>query len=97
MSAAVRGTEPSPKPRFGDPAGTATPSAVPSPFASQKWGPPSGKILTAENVFDDGGFVSLGLFGLDISAAQRPEVVQHHMNSDIKWLTRGQRGLANAS
>jgi hypothetical protein len=50
------------------------------------------RILPTQNIFDNGGFVSLGLIGLDISAAQRPEVVQNNMNGDIKWLTGDQRG-----
>ena len=51
-------------------------------------------ILTTQNVFDDGVFVSLRFIGFDISAAQRPEVVQHDIDGDIKgWLARSQRGL----
>ena len=51
-------------------------------------------ILTAQNVFNDGGFVSLGFVGIDVSAVQRPEVIQSDMNSDIKGrLARSQWGL----
>ncbi|MGB8821990.1 MAG: hypothetical protein WCD25_01175 [Pseudolabrys sp.] len=49
--------------------------------------------MPTQNIFDNGGFVSLGLIGLDISATQRPEVIQNNMNGDIKWLTGDQRGL----
>jgi len=50
------------------------------------------QIHSIENVFDDGDFVSLGLVGLDIRAAQRSEVVQHQMDGDIKW-SRTARGI----
>ena len=47
------------------------------------------KYAPLRNIFDDNGLVSFGFVGLDISAAQRPKVVQHHMDGDIKWLTEG--------
>jgi hypothetical protein len=50
------------------------------------------RIHSIENVFDDGDFVSLGLVGLDIRAAQRSEVVQHQMDGDIEW-SRTARGI----
>ena len=51
------------------------------------------RILPTQNIFDNGGFVSLGLIGLDISATQRPEVIQNNMNGDIKRLTGSQGDL----
>jgi hypothetical protein len=33
------------------------------------------RILPTQNIFDNGGFVSLSLIGLDISADQRPKVI----------------------
>ena len=51
------------------------------------------RVLPTENIFDNSCFIGLGLVGFNISAAQRPEVIQNNMNGDIKWLTRDQRGL----
>jgi len=48
------------------------------------------RIHSIENVFDYGDFVSLGLVGLDIRAAQRSEVVQHQM--DVTSNGRGRPG-----
>ena len=36
------------------------------------------RMRSTENIFDDGSFVSFGFVGLDISAAERSDVVQHH-------------------
>jgi hypothetical protein len=52
------------------------------------------RVLPIENIFDDGGFVSFGLAGLDIKLgpAARSRSTPF-MNGDIKWLTGGQRDL----
>ena len=54
------------------------------------------RVLPTEYIFNDGCFISVGLVGFDISAAQRPEVIQNNMNGDIKWLTGDQRGSGYA-
>ena len=50
------------------------------------------RVLPTEYIFNDGCFISFGLVGFDISAAQRPEVIQNNMNGDIKG-SRGTSGV----
>ena len=50
--------------------------------------------MAAQDVFNDGRFVSSSFVGFELSTAELPEVVQYDVDGDIEgWLTRCQRGL----
>ena len=66
---------------------------APKPSAALNAAPVDG-ILTAQNVFDDSLLVGVSFVSLAIGAAQRPEVIQHDINCNVRGrLTRASGGV----